>query len=202
MEEHTRKYHLYERGLETMERKMLDSIKMQRLVARASAKYGVQFKVPDFRPVIISKRMNGNTIGRFCGDEIKISYHLYKKGRRHTLWHEVVHAFISDNFKLLLDARPKETWSTLHNPFEKDIFRMSINDGSHDSWNYKLTCTCGHWLKSIKKKNSMFCSRCQKYCVSPAEYKKIQKIANINSQIMRVDPTKYQPWKSNERIEN
>lgn len=187
--------------METRERQMIDSARMRRLISKASKKYGVLFKKPEFRPVFFSKRIKKNW-GYYDGGGIRLSQNIYdsKYAREHTLWHEIIHAFVSDNLPLLCESRPRETWTALHGSFEREIFRMATNDGSHGSWNWKVSCECGYWWKSLKKRHEMFCPRCNVYLVSATELKKLKKIATIGSRKFQIDISKYKPWESNEKM--
>ena len=195
-----RKYHRYERGFESVERKYLASGWMVGLVKKVSVKYNAQFRAPDFRPVFISKRLKKYG-GLFCGEKIVIADDeaRSKWAGKNTLRHEIVHAFISDNWIIYQQSNPNITWAD-YKPFERNIFRMAINDGSHKSYNWKLTCECMYWWKSVKRRKEMFCPRCQMYVVSPSEFSKLKKVAAIGSKKFQIDISKYKPWKSNERI--
>ncbi|MBE3122997.1 MAG: hypothetical protein IMZ53_03430 [Thermoplasmata archaeon] len=195
-----RKYHRYERGLESIERRHLASGRMASLVKKASARYNVQFRIPDFRPVFISKKLKKYG-GLFCGDKIKIAIDVAKSrwANGNTLWHEVVHSFISDNWLIYQNSNTNITWAD-YKPFERNIFRMAINDGSHHSQNWKLMCGCTFWWKTVNKQKEKFCPRCNMYIISPTEFKKLKKIAELGSRKFHIDITKYKPWQSNERI--
>lgn len=202
MEEKIRKYHRGERGLESLERQYLESKRMERLIQKISDKYHIPAQKPAFRPVFISKRLS-KYWGLFYSDKIVMSDNIrgMSYSTRNTLWHEIVHGVIRDNWTLVSKTIPPEEMNNgaLHR-FEKDVFVMAINDGSHCSYNYKLTCECGHWLKSVKRKKSHFCERCQKTLVSPTEFKRLQKVAEIKSSTFSVDITKYKPWMENKRL--
>lgn len=196
----TRKYHRYERGLESVERKYLASGRMNRLISKASKRYGIQFRIPDFRPVFVSKRLKKNG-GLFYGPRIVIAYDeaLSKWRGKYTLWHEIIHGFIMDNWLIYQQSNPNIVWAD-YKPFERNIFRMAINDGSHHSYNWELLCDCNYWWKSVKRRKEMFCPRCQMYIVSLTEFQRLKKIAAIGSKKFPIDIAKYKPWKSNKRI--
>ena len=52
-----RNYHRGEKGLETLERQMIESAKMVRLLSKLSKYFNVEFTKPTFRPVFINKRL-------------------------------------------------------------------------------------------------------------------------------------------------
>ncbi len=198
----TRRYHRYERGLESKERAILISGRMKRFVAKMSKFYNVQFRVPDFQPVFVSKRLKKYG-GLHYSDKIIIEYGnaCSSWASRDVLWHECVHSFIHDNWGILQQSNANITWKD-YKPFERNAFRIACNDGSHGSFNWKLSCDCGYWWKSVHRIEEKFCPRCVSYVVSPAEFRKLKMIADIGSRKFRVDIAKYKPWKSNEKVTN
>jgi hypothetical protein len=196
-----RRYHCYERGLESKERAILASAKMKRFVEKMSRLYNVQFRVPDFLPVFVSKRLKKYG-GLHYSSKIVVEYGNASSSwaSRDVLWHECVHSFIDNNWLILQQSNPNITWKD-YKPFERNAFRIACNDGSHGSYNWKLTCDCGYWWKSVKKREEKFCPKCIMYVVSPTEFIKLKKIAAIGSKKFHIDITKYKPWKSNEGIE-
>jgi hypothetical protein len=194
-----RHYHRYEKGLESKERVILASAKMKRFVEKMSKLYNVQFRVPDFRPVFVSKRLRRYG-GLFYGEKIVIEYGnaSSKWAGKNILWHEIIHGFVRDNWLVFYQSHPNETEKS----FEANAFRLACNDGSHNSHNWKLSCDCGHWWKSVKRIEERFCERCGMYIVSPTEFKKIKKIAEIGSKKFHIDVKKYKAWKTNEKVEN
>lgn len=195
-----RRYHRYERGLESKERAILASGRMKRFIAKMSRLYGVQFRIPDFQPVFVSKRLKKHG-GLHYSSKIIIEYGNASSSwaGKEVLWHECIHSFIDDNWPILQQSNTNITWKD-YKPFERNAFRISCNDGSHDSWSWKMTCDCRYWWKSNKRRDEKFCPRCNMYVVSPTEFKKLKKIAVIGSKKFRIDISKYKPWKSNERI--
>lgn len=199
-----RRYKRGERGLETMEKRFLASNKMKRFVRKMSSLYSVQFVVPKFVPVFRSTRMR-TCDGYHYSDKITIDKNCLhtKFYLRSLLWHEIIHSFVSDNYHIVYNEyalQNKQVPSV--KSFEKDAFRYGCGDGSHESQNWKVSCDCGMWLKSVAKKNSWVCPRCNVTLVSTNEYQKLKKIAQLGSRISRVDINRFKPWKSNERIKN
>jgi len=190
----TRQYKRGEKGLETKERYYLQSTKMKRFVNKMSKLYEIDFRIPDFRPVYINARLGRRTWGYFCGSRIEIAKDLDKSQQYETLWHEIIHAFVYDNSESIYKHDESR------NKFEKAAFRLAINDGSHNSWNYKLKCDCGHWWKSTTKKHKVFCPNCHKWLISNSEYNKLKRIEKINSRIYKINIDEYKVWKENKKI--
>jgi|GEM_PF-6310631 len=201
-----RKYKRCEKGLETKERKYIESAKMQTLLNKLSNHFGFEFTKPDFRPVYINKRLK-KYWGLFRGDKIDIIDGLTKSSRNDTLWHEMLHAVVADNYNKYCDINkykdmPWDEATKIHKmrgKIEKAIFTLE-GRGSHHTQNYKLSCTCGYWLKTVKRRTSAFCRNCNVSLVSPKEYRKLKKMAEINSRIKEINIDNYRPWKENKKI--
>jgi len=179
--------------LETLERKYLNSPKIKHFVGKMSKLYDVQFTIPEFKPVFINKRLR-SVWGYFKGNKIEISGDISKQQQHETLWHEIIHSFVYDNSKIIYNNKLS------YSKIEKDAFRLGTKDGSHNAWNYKLKCECGHWWKSVKKQHKVFCPTCSQYLISQGEYNKLKRIVNISSQFCRINIKSYKVWKENKRM--
>lgn len=188
----TRKYKCGERGLETLERQYLNSTKMTRTLNKLSDYFNADFVVPEFRPVYINKRLS-RYLGLFKGSCIELMDGMYKKSQRETLWHEMLHAIVADNWQKV------GKYAKDYNKVEKAVFHLEGN-GLHHTLKHKLTCDCGWWIKTVKKRHTIFCSRCMKHIVSPTEYRKLKKISDIKSKTVKINIDRYKPWKSNKKI--
>jgi len=188
-----RQYHMGERGLETLERYYLKSVRMKRFINKISKLYNVQFNMPEFKPVFINKRLR-TVWGYFKGSKIEISNDLNKKLQHETLWHEIIHSFVYDNRQIICNNKLSP------HKVEKDAFRLAIGDGSHGSHNYKLKCECGHWWKSIKKLHKVYCPKCSQYLISQGEYNKLLRIEKLNSSICNINIRLYKVWKENKKM--
>ena len=102
----TRQYHVCERGLETLERKYLDSPRIKHFVGKMSKLYDVQFTMPEFKPVFINKRLR-SVWGYFKGNKIEISGDISKRQQHETLWHEIIHSFVPYEDRITIFARKK-----------------------------------------------------------------------------------------------
>ena len=199
--ERTQRYRRGERGLETQQQKYIDSAKMKRLLKRLSDHFGWEFIKPIPRPVYISKRIKTYG-GYFKGNSIDIAYDNYdKKG---TLWHEILHAVVSDNYTYWFDnVATKEDKDNkpylMHGKIEKAVFTVE-GKGEHHAHNFKLSCDCGFWIKTVKKRSKGYCRVCDKTLISPNEYRKLKKISDTDSKIIKVDISHYKAWKENKRI--
>jgi len=187
-----RKYKRGERGLETLERQYLNSVKMTRTLDKLSDYFNANFTVPDFRPVYINKRLT-KYLGLFNGPDIEVMDGMYKRTRRETLWHEMLHAVVYDNWQKV------GKYTRDFNKVEKAVFQLEGN-GSHHTQKYKLSCDCGWWIKTVEKQHKTYCTHCGKRIVSPNEYKKLKKISDINSRTVELNIDNYKPWKSNKKI--
>jgi len=193
-----RKYKRGEKGLETKERKYIDSPRMQHLLNKLSIHFGFEFVKPNFRPVYINKRLKRYS-GLFCGDKIDIAVE-HKSCQRDTLWHELLHAVVSDNYyKWYKNNKDTNKPWKMRRTIEKAIFTLE-GRGSHHTQNYKLSCQCGYWLKTVKRRTSAFCRHCNVSLVSPKEYRKLKRMAEIDSKIKEINIDNYKPWKENKRI--
>jgi len=132
-------------------------------------------------------------------NRIVIEY--YSTKDRKLLWHEIMHSVVSDNWRILWEecknqGKPLPSYRS----FEKQVFRLGTGDGAHGSQNWKLTCDCGMWVKTVKKRTTWTCPGCGCRLVSKNEYQRLKKIASIGSTTLTFDLKHYKPWKSNERI--
>jgi len=203
--ERTKRYRQGERGLKTQERTFIESAKMQRVLKRLSDHFGWEFINPEFRPVYINKRLK-RWSGLFCGNRIELADE-HRYCQKDTLWHEILHAVVTDNYdeycKLVKYA--DMVWSEaakvhkMRNKIEKAIFTIE-GKGSHCTQSYKLSCSCGYWIKTVKKRTQARCGRCHVAIISPNEYRKLSKMAKMNSSIMKININNYKPWKENKRI--
>lgn len=202
-----RKYHRGKKGLETKERKYIDSPRMQSLLNKLSNHFGFEFVKPNFRPVYVNKRLKRYS-GLFRGDKIDIADE-HKSSQRDTLWHELLHAVVADNYNKWYtennwrdkDLSTKE-WkkvNRMYRTIEKAVFTLE-GRGSHHTQNYKLMCECGYWIKTVKRRTSAFCRHCNVSLVSPKEYRKLKKMAEIDSRIKEINIDNYKSWKENKRI--
>jgi predicted Zn-ribbon and HTH transcriptional regulator len=189
----SRKYHKGERGLETLERKYIDSIKLQRYLTKLSNYFNVEFEKPKFRPVYINKRLT-RCGGTFNGNYIDISSSEHKLSQKSILWHEILHAVVRDNFEKVGDG----TWKQ-YKHVEKAVFLLDKH-GEHHAFHYQLKCNCGYWWKSVNKKKSTHCPRCDKILVSITEYNKIKKMSKEKSNVIKINIERYKPWESNKNI--
>jgi predicted SprT family Zn-dependent metalloprotease len=105
---------------------------------------------------------------------------------KNTIAHEMIHYYLQKNgiydghgsaFKTLCSAYG------LNNPRAKEA-----------DWKYQYVCPCGWWYKTNKTMVSIRCKRCGKILVSPTEYKRLRKIAEIKSKVYPVNIEKYVPW--------
>jgi len=199
-----RKYRRGEKGLETKERKYIASPRMQRLLDKLSSHFGFEFVKPDFRPVYINKRLKRYS-GLFRGTKIDLAVE-HKSCQRDTLWHEVLHAVVADNYNKWyedigrnLGKEEYKKVNRMYRTIEKAVFTLE-GRGSHHTQNYKLSCQCGYWLKTVKRRTSAFCRQCHVTLISPKEYRKLKKMAEIDSRIKEINIDNYKPWKENKKI--
>lgn len=201
-----RKYHRGEKGLESKEIKYINSTRMQRLLDKLTNHFGFQFIKPEFRPVYINKRLK-RWSGVFKGDKIDIADE-HRSTQRDTLWHELLHTVVSDNYNKWYDENYKgrdlkeNEWKKLkrmHREIEKAVFTLE-GRGSHHTQNYKLSCDCGYWIKTVKRKASAWCRYCSVKLVSPKEYRKLKRMAELDSKVVEINIDNYKPWKDNKKI--
>ena len=186
-----RQYHKREKGLETQERKFIESAKMQRYLDKLSKYFKVKFEKPEFRPVYINKRLK-RTGGYFYGARIEIA-DMSSWSQKDTLWHELQHAIVRDNYEKV------GKYAKHQRIVEKAVFHLE-GIGNHGTYNYELRCNCGYWIKSAKRKETGYCKHCEKTMVNPIEYNKLKKIASIKSKIIKVNIDRYTPWRHNKKI--
>lgn len=194
-----------ERGIYTMECAMIQSCRMTRLLNKLSERYSRPFDRPQPRPVIINNRLKSYG-GMAYPDRMEISgdtyreYQTYhqKKNLRNLVWHETLHYVVRDNYIKI--RGPQQGDAAAHDELEKLVFALGLNDGSHNSWTWKLVCSCGWWHKRNQKVHKVFCGKCQRFVVSPTEYAKLVRVAQLKSEVMPCDITRYVVWKENKRI--
>jgi len=185
-----------EKGLTSEYERQVKSAKMERLLKKAEERFGVPFTAPVPLPVKINSRLKRYD-GIYRGDHIEVAgyfYDVFKTGKRmkELLFHEALHEVVSKNH-----TKVNNSYTRL----EKFIFQTALNDGSHNSWSYKIVCECGAWVKSTKKKNKYRCNHCGKTLVSSTEYRKLKKIAELKSHLYPIDLDIYRTWKSNKKME-
>lgn len=194
-----RKYHRGEKGLESKELKYINSNKMKRLLDKLSHHFGFEFVKPEFRPVYINKRLKRYG-GLFRGERIDVAVE-DRLSQRNTVWHELLHAVVSDNYNKWYDKNKDKVdkpWKR-YKQIEKAVFTLE-GRGSHHTQNYKLSCTCGYWIKTVKRRTEAWCRHCNVKLISPKEYRKLKRMAEIDSKIVEINIDNYKPWKENKKI--
>lgn len=191
--------------------RMLQGQKMKSLIEKVAKKYDVpkdHLVAPRSIPVYFNKRLK-RTWGVNHGSYMEISYEHYKmslkinKGKnvRRTIWHEILHSFIGANCEVCCSSA--KNFNSACEEFRKVVMAYGGEGSQHNSWQYKVVCGtehCSGWYKSTKKQHSFRCRICKKVNVSAGEYKKLEKIAAINSIRIKVEIDNYSIWKSNKKL--
>ena len=199
-----RKPHRGEKSLNRMHQEMVKSARMERLLFKLTEKLGVPMVAPEPVPVVINPRLKASLGMAYHNQDarIEVSFDFYSKMRaytkdakiiRSTLWHETLHYVVSTNYPAVEHLMTEAA-------FEKLVYAYGINDGSHGSWTWKLSCEDGWWYKSTRRRDQVHCSKCKKILVSPAEYGRLKKASQASSKVLRVNMEGYRPWKSNKKI--
>ena len=121
-------------------------------------------RLPVVRPAEITAK-TGRSLA-CAGPRMRIQTRYFQtttaKDLKKTVTHEMVHYYLSDNgvievhgplFKACCDALG------LRSPWRKEAV-----------WKYKHICPCGWWLKSMRRKRTIYCGSCRKLMILPSVY--------------------------------
>jgi predicted SprT family Zn-dependent metalloprotease len=113
------------------------------------------------------------------------------KRLKHTIRHELVHFYLSDN-QVSKGTRGKD-YTDHGKLFKECCAALGLKDpfSYETDWGWTHRCPCGWYLKSMNRRTRIVCSSCHKTMILPTEYRRLKKIAEIGSKLMPVNIDNY-----------